>query len=194
MWNLESATCALFRVIADTGCSPDIDLPLDLIPVDVLAGQIAHVALSRPLRAATYHLANPRPGKLRDMDERLAAHGHSIRIVPLETWVAEAVRLVCARPDHPFTPFVPLWVDRSPRSGLTVKEMFFASHFPMFSATRAADALAGARIEVPAVDAALLDNYIRFFRSRGFLPSGSAGFAASAGSAGFADGRAGARG
>jgi thioester reductase-like protein len=170
IWNTESATCAMFRVIADTGCSPDIDLPLDLIPVDVLARQIVHIACSRPARAATYHLANPRPGKLRDMAERLAAHGHSIQIVPLENWVAEAVRMVCAHPDHPFTPFVPLWVDRSPRSGLTVKEMFFAAHFPWFSTDWADAALAGAGIEVPAVDAAMLDGYIRFFRRSGFLP------------------------
>jgi thioester reductase-like protein len=190
IWNLESATCAMFRVIADTGCSPDIDLPLDFIPVDVLARQIVHIACSQPNEQpneqpsqqashrpnqqprsqVTYHLANPRPGKLRDMDERLAAQGHSIQVVPLENWVAEAVRLVCAHPDHPFTPFVPLWVDRSPRSGLTVKEMFFAGHFPDFDVTRAGAALAGAGIEIPPVDAAMLDNYIRFFRNSGFLP------------------------
>jgi amino acid adenylation domain-containing protein/thioester reductase-like protein len=172
IWNLESATCALFRVIADTGCSPNIDLPLDLVPVDVLARQIAHIATQepqKPRRHATYHLANPKPGKLRDLDERLAAHGYPVQVVPLETWVAEAVRLVCAHPDHPFTPFVPLWVDRSPRSGLTVKEMFFAGHFPSFTMTGAEAALASAGIEMPAVDEALLDIYLRFFRSSGFL-------------------------
>jgi hypothetical protein len=84
--------------------------------------------------------------------------------------VAEAVRLVCAHPDHPFTPFVPLWVDRSPRSGLTVKEMFFADHFPNFDVTRADAALEGAGIDVPAVDTAMLDTYIGFFRSSGFMP------------------------
>jgi amino acid adenylation domain-containing protein/thioester reductase-like protein len=169
-WNLESATCALFRVMADTGCAPDIDLPLDFVPVDVLARQIVHIACSRPARSRTYHLANPRPATLLDMTGRLAAHGYPVNLVPLETWLAEAVRCACDQPGHPFAPFIPLWIDRSPRSGLTVKEMFFASHFPSFSTSNAQAALAGADIEIPPVDAAMLDSYIRFYRRAGFLP------------------------
>lgn len=168
-WNLESATCAMFRVIADTGCGPDIDLALDLVPVDVVARQIVHIAFAEPATTRTYHLANPRPAMLRDMTERLAAHGYPIHTVTLDNWVSEAVRFVCNNPEHPFTPFIPLWIDRSPRSGLTVKEMFFASHFPRFSTANAAAALAGSGIGVPPVDAEMLDSHIRFFERSGFL-------------------------
>jgi thioester reductase-like protein len=52
-WNLESATCALFKVNVDSGVAPDIDLSLDLIPVDVLAAQILHIATRRPATAST---------------------------------------------------------------------------------------------------------------------------------------------
>jgi amino acid adenylation domain-containing protein/thioester reductase-like protein len=168
-WNLESATCALFRVIADTHCAPDVDLPLDFVPVDVLARQIVHIALSQPAQSRTYHLANPRPATLRDMAERLAAHGYPVTTVPLETWISEAVRCACDRPGHPFAPFIPLWIDRCPHSGLTVKEMFFGSHFPAFSTANAAAALAGSGIEMPPVDDAMLDSYIRFYQRAGFL-------------------------
>jgi hypothetical protein len=106
---------------------------------------------------------------LRDMTERLAAHGYPIHTVTLDNWVSEAVRLVCDNPEHPFTPFIPLWIDRCPRSGLTVKEMFFASHFPRFSTANAAAALAGSGIGVPPVDAEMLDSHIRFFERSGFL-------------------------
>jgi amino acid adenylation domain-containing protein/thioester reductase-like protein len=168
-WNLESATCALFRVIADTCCAPDIDLPLDFVPVDVLARQIVHIARTQPARSATYHLANPRPATLRDMAERLVAHGYPVTTVPLETWVSEAVRCACDQPGHPFAPFIPLWIDRCPHSGLTVKEMFFSSHFPGFSTANAAAALDGSGIEMPPVDGTMLDSYIRFYQRAGFL-------------------------
>jgi thioester reductase-like protein len=168
-WNLESATCALFRVIADTGCAPDVDLPLDFVPVDVLARQIVHIAVRQPTAARTYHLANPRPATLRDMAERLAAHGYPVAVVPLETWVSEAVRCACDQPGHPFAPFIPLWIDRCPHSGLTVKEMFFSSHFPRFSTANADAALAGSGIEMPPVDAAMLDSYVRFYQRAGYL-------------------------
>jgi amino acid adenylation domain-containing protein/thioester reductase-like protein len=168
-WNLESATCALFKVIVDSGVAPDIDLSLDLIPVDVLAAQITHIATRRPGEPGTYHLANPAPATLRDMVGRLRAGGYRIRYEPFASWVPEVVRFACDHPEHPFTPFLSLWVDRSPRSGLVLKEMFFAEHFPAFGHRRADAALAGAGIEVPPVDAALLDQYIDFFQTAGYF-------------------------
>ncbi|HYN97116.1 MAG TPA: amino acid adenylation domain-containing protein [Pilimelia sp.] len=169
-WNLESATCALFRIIADTGAVPDIDLPLDLVPVDLLARQMVHIARTRTAATSTYHLANDRPAMLADMADRLRAHGYPVRTLPLDRWVADAVRLACDRPEHPFTPFIPLWVDRSPASGLVVKQMYFGSLFPEFGRDNARAALAGADLELPPVDAGLLDHYVRYFQRCGFLP------------------------
>jgi len=168
-WNLQSATCALFKVIVDSGLAPDIDLALDLIPVDVLAAQIGHIAMRRTAASRTYHLANPAPATLRDMVSRMDTRGYRIREVPFAEWVPDVVRFACDHPDHPFTPFIPLWVDRSPRSGLILKEMFFAGHFPAFGRARAREALAGAGVQVPPVDAALLDHYLDFFQRTGYL-------------------------
>ncbi len=130
-WNLENATCALFRLIVDLGLAPDADVTLDLVPVDVLAAQIVHIALHRTADTRTYHLANPRPAMLGDMVEVLRAQGYPVRFLPLADWVARAIAYVCDHPEHPFTPFVPLWVDRTP-SGLLVKELYFRSVFPRF--------------------------------------------------------------
>lgn len=168
-WNLESATCGLFKVIVDSGLAPDIDLALDLIPVDVLAAQIVHLLCRQTAVSRTYHLANPAPATLRDMVSRLRARGYRIRTVPFGEWVPQVVRFACDRPDHPFTPFLPLWVDRCPRNGLVLKEMYFAEHFPDFGRAHARAALAGAGIRVPPVDAALLDHYLDFFQRAGFL-------------------------
>jgi amino acid adenylation domain-containing protein/thioester reductase-like protein len=168
-WNLESATCALFKIIADSGFAPDIDLALDLVPVDVLAAQIVHIALSRTAVSDTYHLANPRPAALSDMVSRLRENGYPIQTLPFAEWVNQVVLYSCDHPEHPFTPFVPLWVDRCPRNGLILKEMFFARYFPAFDRGHAEAALAGAHLEVPPVDTALLDHYIRFFQRAGYL-------------------------
>jgi len=170
-WNLENATCALLKLITDMGIAPAIDLPLDLVPVDVLAAQIVHIAVTRTADNGTYHLTNPRPAMLDDMIDVLVAHGYPIRRVDFSDWIPLAVGYACDHPDHPFTPFVPLWVDRSPLSGLVIKEMFFASHFPRFTRERAEAALTDAATEMPPVDAALLDHYVRFFRRiRFFAP------------------------
>jgi thioester reductase-like protein len=169
-WNLENATCALLRVIVDLGVAPDIDLPLDLVPVDVLAAQIVHIALTRTADTRTYHLANPRPASLADMVDRLRGHGYPIRMVAYPDWVRRAVRHACDHPEHPFTPFVPLWVDRSPLSGLVVKQMYLTSRFPRFGRAEAERALADLDRRMPPVDADLLDLYIRFFQRVAFFP------------------------
>jgi thioester reductase-like protein len=169
-WNLESATCALFKVMVDSGIAPDIDLPLDFVPVDLLAEQIVHIALTRSAVTHTYHLANPHPAGLRDMAERLRVHGYQLEDLPFADWVQRVVQFVREHPDHPFAPFVPMWIDRSPRSGLVLKEMYFASHFPRFTRTNAEAALAGTGTAMPAVDADLLDHYIRFFERSGYFP------------------------
>ncbi|MFI5916481.1 amino acid adenylation domain-containing protein [Dactylosporangium sp. NPDC051541] len=169
-WNLENATCALLRVIVDLGVAPDIDLPLDLVPVDVLAAQIVHIALTRTADTRTYHLANPRPASLADMVDRLREHGYPIRMVAYPDWVRRAVQHACDHPEHPFTPFVPLWVDRSPLSGLVVKQMYLTSRFPRFGSAEAERALADLDRRMPPVDADLLDHYIRFFQRVAFFP------------------------
>ena len=170
-WNLESATCALFKVMVDSGTAPEIDLPLDFVPVDLLAERIVHIALARDPAPRTYHLANPRPATLRHMAARLRAHGYGLEDLPLADWVQRVAQFVRDHPDHPFAPFVPMWTDRSPRSGLILKEMYFASHFPRFTRTNADAALAGTGTALPAVDADLLDHYIRFFERSGYFPA-----------------------
>jgi amino acid adenylation domain-containing protein/thioester reductase-like protein len=170
-WNLENATCALLRLIVDTGIAPDADIPLDLVPVDVLAAQIVHIALNRTNESHTYHLANPSPATLRDMTEVLRGHGYPIQELPFREWVTRVVAFVAGDPRHPFTPFVPLWVDRSPLSGLVVKEMYFAATFPRFDRNNTRRALAGSGITMPPVDTGLLHHYVRFFQRCGYFPA-----------------------
>jgi hypothetical protein len=155
--------------MVDSESAPDIDLALNFVPVDLLARQIVHIALTRSAVTGTYHLTNARPATLHTMADRLRAQGYRLRTIPLDDWIQRVVGLARDEPDHPFASFVPMWVDRSPRSGLRMKEMYFASHFPQFTSDNAAAALAGADIAVPPVDADMLDHYIRFFQRSGFL-------------------------
>ena len=86
-WNLENATCALFRLIVDTGVAPDIDLPLDLVPVDVVAAQIAHIALTRTGESRTYHLTNPQPAMLTTWSTCCAPTATAFDLLPFDEWV-----------------------------------------------------------------------------------------------------------
>ena len=102
-------------------------------------------------------------------DINVNLHDFKVADLSLADWVHRVITFVREHPDHPFAPFVPMWVDRSPRSGLVLKEMYFASHFPRFTRTNAEAALGGTGTPMPAVDADLLDRYIRFFERSGYF-------------------------
>jgi thioester reductase-like protein len=159
--------CALIRFITDTGLAPDIALPLDFVPADVCAAAIRHISLGSG--GGTYHLGSPRPALLGDLAGRLRVHGFGVEPVPFGAWVDELLRHSAHHPSHPMTPFLPLFVDRDPGSGLTVAEMYLEDVFPRYGRRRTEQALAGSGIAVPPVDDRLLDRVIGRLIATGYL-------------------------
>jgi amino acid adenylation domain-containing protein/thioester reductase-like protein len=169
--NIATELCALIRFITDTGLAPGIALPLDFVPADVCAAAIRHISLGAG--TGTYHLASPRPALLGDLIARLRAHGFGVEEVPFEAWVSELLRHAAHHPSHPMTPFLPLFVDRDPGSGLTVAEMYLDHVFPRYGRTRTERALAGSGIAVPPADGRLLDQAIGHLVATGYLTAPS---------------------
>ena len=165
--NTATELCALIRFVTDTGLAPDIALPLDFVPADVCAAAIRHISLGAG--SGTYHLGSPRTALLGELTGRLRAHGFGVEPVPFDEWVGELLRHAAHHPSHPMTPFLPLFVDRDPGSGLTVAEMYLAGVFPRYGRARTEQALAGSGIAVPPVDARRLDATIGPLLATGYL-------------------------
>ncbi|MFF4605308.1 amino acid adenylation domain-containing protein [Streptomyces sp. NPDC001339] len=167
--NTETAICSLFKTVAETGLAPDIPLPMDFVPVDYLADAIVHIATGRPTTDDTYHLTNPRPAAFQDVLDRMRAAGHTIQELPYDEWVEELVRHVAAHPTSATAPFVSLCVDRSNKADMSVKEMFFEGTFPTLGRDNVERALATSGLDCPPVDAQLLDRYLEFFYTTGYI-------------------------
>ncbi|WP_259470885.1 non-ribosomal peptide synthetase [Streptomyces sp. 1114.5] len=167
--NTGTELCALIKYLADSGTCPDVRLLLDFVPADRFTGAIAHIAAHAPADGEVYHLTSPRPGVLADLADRLRARGHRIVQLPYGEWVQRLVRFAAGNPTHPIAPFVPLFVDRAPGSELSISEMYFRPTFPLFDRANADAALAGSGIELPPVDAGLIDHYLAGLEGEGFL-------------------------
>ncbi|WP_424890800.1 non-ribosomal peptide synthetase [Streptomyces sp. XH2] len=167
--NTETAICSLFKTIAETGLAPDIDLPMDFVPVDHLAEAVVHIATRRPATGRVHHVTNPRPATLADVLDRMRAAGFALRTLPYGQWVGELVRHVARNPTSPTAPFVSLCVDRSNKADISVKEMYLNGVFPALGRRNAEEALAGSGLECPPVDAALLDRYLEYFFTSGYI-------------------------
>jgi len=170
-WNTATEMCALIRFMTDKGVAPDIDLPLDFVPVDICAATIGYIASHTEATGRTYHLASPRYALLASLVDRLRQHGFAIRTIPYHQWVDELLKNAAADPGHPMTPFVPLFVDHCEEPGLTVAEMYLEHIFPAYTRSRAEAALRGSGIAFPPVDDKLLDLNIRRLIATGYLKS-----------------------
>ncbi|KNB54103.1 amino acid adenylation domain-containing protein [Streptomyces caatingaensis] len=167
--NTETAICSLFKTVAETGLAPDIELPMDFVPVDHLAECVVRIATHEEADGRVYHLTNPRPGMFSDVLDRMRAAGFALRTMPYGEWVGELVRHVAAHPTSATAPFVSLCVDRSRTADMSVKEMYLKGTFPVLGRRNAEAALAGSGLECPPVDAALLDRYLEYFFASGYI-------------------------
>ncbi|MFC5720726.1 amino acid adenylation domain-containing protein [Streptomyces gamaensis] len=167
--NTETAICSLFKTVAETGLAPDIELPMDFVPVDHLAESLVHIATHRPATGQVYHLTNPRPAMFADVLERMRAAGFELRTLPYAQWVGELVRHVSRNPTSPTAPFVSLCVDRSRTADMSVKEMYMKDTFPVLGRRNAEAALADSGLGCPPVDSALIDRYLAYFFSSGYI-------------------------
>ncbi|MFW5415836.1 amino acid adenylation domain-containing protein [Nocardiopsis sp. CNT-189] len=167
--NTETAICSLFKMVAETGLAPGIELPMDFVPVDHLADAVLHIAASGAPGLRTYHLTNPRPAGLGDVVARMRAAGYEIRTIPYDRWVAALVEHVAADPTSPTAPFVSLCVDRGRGSDRSVKEMYLRGVFPDLLRDNTDAALAGSGLHCPPVDDALIDRYLEFFFASGYI-------------------------
>ncbi|MFI2433445.1 amino acid adenylation domain-containing protein [Streptomyces sp. NPDC018693] len=160
--NTGSEMAALIGFIARTGLCPDVPLPLDFLPADCLTRAIGHISTHRPARGEVYHLTNPRPTLVDSLAERLRERGHRVEKIPYAEWIAALVTYAAGHPTDPMTPFVPLFVDRCARADITVSEMYFQGVFPEFTRDNAERALTDAGIDIPPVDAEMIDRHIDF--------------------------------
>lgn len=168
-WNTATEMCAMKKFIVDTGTSPIAELPLDYTPVDCYAAALVHIASSQLPAGEIYHLTNPGKVNVSLLVERLRAHGHTIREIPWEQWIDHIVTTAIEQPDHPMTPFAPLFIDRCSTGEMSVAEMYLETTFPVFSRNNVENALRGSGIEIPPVDSDMLDRYIRYLTSIDFL-------------------------
>jgi hypothetical protein len=104
------------------------------------------------------------------MLDRMSAAGHRIRRLPYDHWVEELVRHVAQNPTSATAPFVSLCVDRGHKADMSVKEMYFEGTFPTLGRANVERDLAGSGLHCPAVDAQLLDRYLEYFDSIGYIP------------------------
>lgn len=165
--NAGSEMAALIDFITRTGLCPAVRLPLDFLPADQLARAVGHISTRHPARGEVYHLTNPRSASLSSLGARLRQRGYPVQEISYAEWIAALVKYAAGHPTDPITPFVPLFVDRCAHADITVSEMYFQGVFTEFTRDNAERALVDSGVDIPPVDAQMLDRCIDFLQRSG---------------------------
>jgi thioester reductase-like protein len=163
-WNTDDFLCGLIKACIEMGLAPDVDMPVEVVPVDYVSGAAVHLSLRPESLGQAFHLVNPSVGRLSELLDGLCAFGYSLRKVPYLEWYGEALRRGGPQLEGILRAFLPApstleWKRSVEQGG------------PTFDCRNTLAGLAGSPIVCPGLDADLVGRYLAGFVHRGFLPA-----------------------
>ena len=143
---------------------PNLDLLLDLIPVDFTSQLIIKISSKMSLLNKVYHLINPQKFHLKELQKWLQNLGYEIDLIPYQEWCKKLNN----SPNNELAPLMPLFT-KPIFEGKTVAELSSSKSYTEFSVKNIKSFLDNKALEL-LNNQVLLTNYIRYFQKTGFLP------------------------
>lgn len=167
MTHLQDFLCRLMIGCSRIGSVPDLDLMIDMTPVDFVSQALAHLAASKESLGKVFHLVNPQPASLHQLADWLQKLGYQLRRVPYGSWRAEIQQLGGSELEKAFHALIP---QSDSRSGGGPDEAAPPNRrMPRFDCQNTLAALAETSIRCPGVNSALLNTYLMHFVRNGLL-------------------------
>jgi amino acid adenylation domain-containing protein/thioester reductase-like protein len=161
--NTEDLVCRLVKSFIQLQQAPDLDLMVDMTPVDYASQAIVHLSLQPKSLGQAFHLVNPQPFPLNQLVTALNKVGYLIQQVPYPQW-QDALRLE----PNALKPLVEVVTERICNSQLTRLELWLAGN-QSFDCYNSTQGLQEERIVCPPANQKLLDGYLAYFVQSGFL-------------------------
>ena len=165
--NLGDFLCSLIKGCIRLGQFPQSDAPINLMSVDYVGEALASISQSIATQSHwgnAFHLLNPNPIPWDQICQTLQALGYHLEGVDRQTWLQTLQAAVGANPEDSLLASLLLLMG-APVNLLTPKA-------PM-DGSLALQHLAKSGVICPAIDRPLLDRYIRYFQTIGYLPTPS---------------------
>ncbi|GAB6043139.1 thioester reductase domain-containing protein [Endothiovibrio diazotrophicus] len=147
------------------GAELDFDVTLEITPVDFCAQALAHIALAGETLNTQFNLLTTRPLPWRDAVDMLRTYGYRLRSLPYADWYRELAAALERGEENEMSRFFPLFGADAPSA-----DAGDAGSKPDFDATNLRAALSGSGITCRPLDQALMNAYLDYFVSSGFLP------------------------
>jgi thioester reductase-like protein len=163
-WHLSDFIFRAIRGCLRIGAAPEVDVTLDMTPVDFVSGAIVRLSQRPASPGQVFHLVNAQPLAWNDVVAWLRARGYSLRLVSYNAWREELLQ------HSEFTSHNPLF-GLSPFIGELGQEERLRVPALRFEARNTLAGLAGSGLTCAPADGRLLETYFDFGTRIGLLPS-----------------------
>ncbi|PSB67484.1 hypothetical protein C7B61_05920 [filamentous cyanobacterium CCP1] len=166
VWNTQGFLCRMMKGSIQLGCMmDDLDLMLDLSPVDYNSRAIVYLSQQKSAFGKAFHLQNPHLLHWSKLVDFICSMGYPMERVSYEEW---QLRLSQQR-DNPLYPLLPFFRHRWSDQQLTYIELNEQGYRPEIGYEETLVALSGSSIVCPPLDEKLLQIYFSYFIRSGFL-------------------------
>lgn len=159
-WHGNDIVAKMLRTWIELGMAPDVDVALDLTPVDYVSRAI--IALLS-CGHGVYHVNNPLPVLAGTLIDWLVEYGYPIRRIPYPAWRNEVLGRADIRKQAVLDSVGPLF------SFQVSKDVGWLAHLPRFDNRHTREALDP--LECPSVDEVVFRRYVDNLRNTGYLPA-----------------------
>lgn len=166
LWNTDGFLCRMIKGCIHLGAiMTDLDLQLDLSPVDYNSRAIVHLSQQAQSLGNVFHLQNPHLLHWRDLVEFICSMGYPMERVSYAEW---QLRLSRSR-ENPLYPLLPFFSHQWSNDRLTYIQLNEQGRRPLIDCDATLTALSATNITCPPLDATLLSTYFSYFIRSGFL-------------------------
>lgn len=164
-WNTSGFLCRMIQGCIQLGyIISDLDLLLDLSPVDYNSRAIVYLSQQASSAGKSFHLQNPNLLHWQSLTDFICASGYRLQKIPFSTWQEK----LSAQKSNPLYPLLPFFRHKW-SSHLSYIELNEQGYRPLISCKTTQAALSQSGIFCPPLDASLLSTYFKYFVSSGFL-------------------------
>nr|ABO15888.1 polyketide synthase [Streptomyces sp. UC 11065] len=153
-------TTRVIKGCVQLGIAPDLDLEIEMTPVDYVTRALVRISLEPHAFGETYHLVNRRKMTFERLVRAISAHGWTADVVPVDQWW-KALQDSYGEQDNELHPVM----------GVVEEFVVGGEEAIDYDATNTERVLAGTGIACPPLDEALLGTYFAWMVASGYLPA-----------------------
>ena len=133
---------------------PDLDVNVDIVPVDYVSKAIITLALQSSPAGKIFNICNPQTMPYQEVLDVIRAAGLPLRAMPFDQWRDMLVTMAQQLDGENWNPYLPLLDE------VTAEQVFM----PAFDCAHTLEGLAGTGVVCPPVGRELLQTYITFLQ------------------------------